>query len=458
MARKQKHEEHENHERWLVSYADFITLLFAFFVVMYAISSINQGKYRVLSDSLIAAFNEPKKSFEPIQLGDMVKSATNSSIEVISKPTLIKVPIMTLNNQESEQGKMPGAGFVSSSQDARDIQQIAQEVAEAMQKLVDQGLVTITATDLWVEVEIKDSVLFPSGSAEMRREAVDVLTRVAAILADFTNPIRVEGFTDNVPIGTHLYPSNWELSGARAASVVRLFEHLKIDSERMSAVGYGAHRPIAPNDTAEGRAKNRRVVLVVLADREVEHLLDERFRRSAAPQDLILPNAGVAAAPGNAVEETTPVSAQNMPPDSPAAPAPSVAADIAAAPVAASIAAALSPPAPVSVPEAPSAAPVIPPVLPAPAPVPVKIPAAAEKKSPAQPGAAAGSTTKRPRPPNPRPPVPIALPAMPTLPVRPLELGPPVVQPAVGSSLSLPEGSTPAAGAAVPGKTGRGSP
>jgi hypothetical protein len=200
------------------------------------------------------------------------------------------------------------------------------------------------------------------------------------------------------------------------------------------------------------------VVLVVLADREVEHLLDERFRRSAAPQDLILPNAGVAAAPGNAVEETTPVSAQNMPPDSPASQAPSVAADIAAAPVAASIAAALSPPAPVSVPEAPSAAPVIPPVLPAPAPVPVKIPAAAEKKSPVQPGTAAGSTTKRPRPPNPRPPVPIALPAMPTLPVRPLELGPPVVQPAVGSSLSLPEGSTPAAGAAVPGKTGRGSP
>jgi chemotaxis protein MotB len=283
MARKKKHEEHENHERWLVSYADFITLLFAFFVVMYAVSSVNAGKYRVLSDSLVAAFNEPKKSFEPIQVGEIVKSATNASIEIVSKPTLIKVPIVTLSNQDADKGNLPGAGFTSSPENARDIQKIADEVAEAMQKLVDMGLVAISVTDLWVEVDIKDSVLFPSGSARIRQEAVEVLTRVAAILADFSNPVRVEGFTDNVPINTPVYPSNWELSSARASSVVRLFEGHGISSSRLSAVGYGEYRPVVANDTAEGRAKNRRVVLVVLADKEVEYLLDERLRQSRCP-------------------------------------------------------------------------------------------------------------------------------------------------------------------------------
>lgn len=330
MARRKKHEEHENHERWLVSYADFITLLFAFFVVMYAISSVNQGKYRVLSDSLVAAFNEPKKSFEPIQLGDMIKSATNSSVEIISKPTLIKVPILTLHNQETDSGKLPGAGYTSSAENARDIRKIAEEVAQAMQQLVDLGLVTVSMTDLWVEVEIKDSVLFPSGSAVIRQEAVEVLTRLAGILADFTNPIRVEGFTDNVPI-SRLYPSNWELSAARAASVVRLFEGRGIASTRLSAVGYGEHRPIAGNDTPEGRAKNRRVVLVVLADKEVEYLLDERLRHLAAP-------------PSSAPASETP--APPAPPPATRPPEPAAAATAAGAPPAGAAAARAPEPAP----------------------------------------------------------------------------------------------------------------
>ena len=285
MARKKNHEEHENHERWLVSYADFITLLFAFFVVMYAVSSVNAGKYRVLSDSLVAAFNEPKKSFEPIQVGEIVKSATNASIEIVSKPTLIKVPIVTLSNQDTDKGNLPGAGFTSSPENARDIQKIADEVAEAMQQLVDMGLVAISVTDLWVEVDIKDSVLFPSGSARIRQEAIEVLTRVAAILADFTNPVRVEGFTDNVPINTPVYPSNWELSSARASSVVRLFEGHNISSTRLSAVGYGEYRPVAANDTVEGRAKNRRVVLAYV------YRLKASLRGEApAPGDLAPPD------------------------------------------------------------------------------------------------------------------------------------------------------------------------
>ncbi|MGE3298777.1 MAG: flagellar motor protein MotD [Porticoccaceae bacterium] len=412
MARKKKHEEHENHERWLVSYADFITLLFAFFVVMYAVSSVNAGKYRVLSDSLVAAFNEPKKSFEPIQLGEMVKSATNASIEIVSKPTLIKVPITSLSNQESEQGKMPGAGVASSAENARDIQKIADEVAQAMQQLVDKGLVSISMTDLWVEVEIKDSVLFPSGSAQIHPEAIEVLTRLATILADFTNPVRIEGFTDNVPITTQVYPSNWELSAARAASVVRLFERQGLSSTRLSAVGYGEYRPIDTNDTVEGRAKNRRVVLVVLADKEVEQLLDERLRQSVA--------ADVPAAVSAVVE-----------PDSPATPA--------AAPVEVAAPAVMEAP---SGGNADDSADAVEDGKPTAEAAPVEAPrAAVVPQAPAQ---AQGSGKPPARngagislPPNPRPLRAITPLVVPALPERPLELAPPAQQPRVDLGLPL---------------------
>ncbi|MCC6301871.1 MAG: flagellar motor protein MotD [Gammaproteobacteria bacterium] len=412
MARKKKHEEHENHERWLVSYADFITLLFAFFVVMYAVSSVNQGKYRVLSDSLVAAFNEPKKSFEPIQLGEMVRSATNASIEIVSKPTLIKVPIVTLFNREEDEGKMPGAGVASSEESARTIQQIAEEVAQALQKLVDLGLVTITMTDLWVEVEIKDSVLFPSGSAQIHPEAVQVLTRLAAILAGFANPVRIEGFTDNVPITTRFFPSNWELSAARAASVVRLFERQGIASPRLSAVGYGEHRPIAANDSAEGRAKNRRVVMVVLADKEVEYLLDERLRQSVSAE---VPGAvstvteggtGAAISPAGA---TTPAPTEDRPGAGAADAAPPAAVEeegaaVEAAPV---VIAPVAPPATVS-----------------------KAPTEARDA-----GGASRNGGTRPLPPNPRPPRALAPPVVPALPERPLELVPPARSPGLGLEL-----------------------
>lgn len=411
MARKKKHEEHENHERWLVSYADFITLLFAFFVVMYAVSSVNAGKYRVLSDSLVAAFNEPKKSFEPIQLGEMVKSATNASIEIVSKPTLIKVPITSLSNQESEQGKMPGAGVASSPEHARDIQKIADEVAQAMQQLVDKGLVSISMTDLWVEVEIKDSVLFPSGSAQIHPEAVEVLTRLATILADFTNPVRIEGFTDNVPITTQVYPSNWELSAARAASVVRLFERQGLSSTRLSAVGYGEHRPIASNDTVEGRAKNRRVVLVVLADKEVEHLLDERLRQTVSTDGPGTTSA-VAGLDSSASPADLPAEAA-VPAEMQPSPATVVDNAVDTMEVGEPVAEA----APV---EAPRAA-----VVP-------QVPAQAQGA-----GKPARSGPGVSLPPNPRPLRAITPLVVPALPGRPLELAPPAQQPRVEIGLPL---------------------
>jgi chemotaxis protein MotB len=286
MARKKRTEDHENLERWMVSYADFITLLFAFFVVMYAISSINEGKYRVLSDALVAAFRDPRKTVDPIQLGQITHSSTtNSTAEFIERPRIAGIPVTIVKTTGPDMLENTAEEAMDEDRrKARNIIKIAEAVSRALQQLVDQGLVNVRTGDQWLEVEIKDSVLYPSGSAQLQSEAIPVLHKVAEILRPFPNPIRVEGFTDNMPINTLLYPSNWELSGARAASVVRLFVTEGIEPKRMSALGYSEFRPIATNETAAGRAQNRRVVLVVLADEALARVLDQSPAVESAPR------------------------------------------------------------------------------------------------------------------------------------------------------------------------------
>ena len=251
MARRRHEEEHENHERWLVSYADFITLLFAFFVVMYAISSVNEGKYRVLSDALEAAFRAPPRSMEPIQVGRLARLALEPDALVALPP----LPPPALGGDPG--GELAGR---------EGLPRVAHEVTRALRPLVDMGLVRVRRRPDGVHIEVASGVLFPSGSARLTPEAMPVLERLAQVLRTVPNPVRVEGHTDNVPIRTTLYPSNWELSAARAASVVRLFERLGVDPGRLIAVGYGEHRPVADNATPEGRRRNRRVVVVVLAE------------------------------------------------------------------------------------------------------------------------------------------------------------------------------------------------
>jgi chemotaxis protein MotB len=243
MARRRKEEEHENHERWLVSYADFITLLFAFFVVMYAISSVNEGKYRVLSDSISSAFrNVPGSS-----VGAVVQVNPSAPMPVLipfKKPQIanIKTDATREKNRELLRSK-------------------AKEITEALAPLVQQGQVRITEGALGITVEINASVLFDSGEARLQVPAMRALTAVGQILATTDFPITVEGHTDNAPINTPLFPSNWELSGARAASVVRLFIDTGVDPRRLTATGYAEQRPMADNAAPEGRQRNRRVAI-----------------------------------------------------------------------------------------------------------------------------------------------------------------------------------------------------
>ena len=295
MARKKKHEEHENHERWLISYADFITLLFAFFVVMYSVSSVNEGKYRVLSDALVAAFRAPAKSMQPVQVGQAAKSPAGVEFSIRKSPAVIKSfdrPLPAPNSKDGQKekqaelkrnsGKAQDAAKAQSqtqtpSEAAAAIQKMADEIEHAMQNLIKEDLISVRRSTFWLEVEINTSILYSSGNARLAPDAVPVLEELAKILTPFPNAVHVEGFTDDVPINTLTFPSNWELSAARAASVVTLFAKTGIDPARLAAIGYGEYRPVADNDTEEGRAKNRRVVVVVMSG------VDKRDASKAAP-------------------------------------------------------------------------------------------------------------------------------------------------------------------------------
>ena len=238
----------ENVDRWLVSYAEFVTLLFAFFVVMYAISSVNEGKYRVLSDTLVAAFNTPPKSTEPIQLGKPVtETPAQQTAPGIAKPIRVEPP--KVDDQKARMAL------------------IANRVSESLRPLIDRNEIKVSFNKLWVEVEIKSSILYSSGSAELEIEAYTPLKKLANVIKDLPNHIDVEGHTDNLPIKTSIYPSNWELSASRAASVVHLFTKQGIPPERLAAIGFGQFRPMASNSTVNGRRQNRRVKVVILADK-----------------------------------------------------------------------------------------------------------------------------------------------------------------------------------------------
>ncbi|WP_025165474.1 flagellar motor protein MotD [Pseudomonas taeanensis] len=294
MARRRHHEEHENHERWLVSYADFITLLFAFFVVMYSISSVNEGKYKVLSETLTGVFSQPDRSIKPIPVGE-------------EKPRTSE-PDKSMVDEDLSQAT------------ADSLQSIADSVREAFGELIKTDQLKVRGNELWIEIELSSSLLFPSGDAVPNNAAFDLIEKVAKILAPYENPVHVEGFTDNLPIQTSQFPSNWELSAARAASIVRMLAMDGVNPGRLASVGYGEFQPVADNDTIAGRARNRRVVLVVSRNLDVRRSVSGVGSANARP-DSALRRAGTQSAPV-AAAQVPHAGTVNPPPPSPVRVAP----------------------------------------------------------------------------------------------------------------------------------------
>jgi len=257
VTRRRRRDISVNHERWLVSYADFITLLFAFFVVMYSISQVNESKYRVLSSTLTEAFDSGSRSAR-------AKRAELAVEADAAAPAITAVP--------------PVLGDATGN-----LNQLEQAFKAEFNDLIDDQLMQVSSNELWLQVDLKDSILFSSGSAEVSDTAGDIFTRVASIITTVDNPVQIEGFTDNVPIQTSRYPSNWELSSARAAAIVKWLIDAGVEPNRLAAVGYGQHQPVASNDSAEGRAQNRRVAIMVARDQRV------RPRASAGAESEALP-------------------------------------------------------------------------------------------------------------------------------------------------------------------------
>lgn len=244
MARRKREEEHENHERWLVSYADFITLLFAFFVVMYALSSLNEGKYRVLSNSLTSAFRNV---------------TVNATGQVIIPQTATPTPPRVIAPLKPTPAKPDAA----KQQQREKMKNMAKDIMDALAPLVRAGKVRVLETSRGVTIEIADSALFAVGQAILNTESSRALAAVAEVIATSDFPVTIEGHTDNVPIKTLQFPSNWELSAVRATTVLRIFADSGVPADRLTAIGYGETRPVEPNDSIEGRARNRRVSIQI---------------------------------------------------------------------------------------------------------------------------------------------------------------------------------------------------
>ena len=269
MARKKKHEEHVNAEAWAIPYGDLVTLLFALFTVMYAMSSVNEGKFRVLSDSMIAAFNGTPKSMQPVNIGEKEPGkGGDRPLTGVSPTVFLKVKVdnstpdgslvprdPTKKESVPPSPDLPGA-----------LIRMQRKVQDAMKSLIDAKLVTVRRENMWLEIEINADILFPSGAGDFAPDAEPVLDKLAEVLKPFPNPIRVEGHTDNRPIKTTAFRSNWELSAARAASVVHQFTREGIDPLRLEIVGFGEFHPRQPNATSDGRNANRRVVVLVLEE------------------------------------------------------------------------------------------------------------------------------------------------------------------------------------------------
>lgn len=275
MARHKKHEDHVNHEAWAIPYGDLITLLLAFFVVMYALSSVNEGKYRVLSDSLVAAFRSAPKSLEPIQMGTPTRSP--GSVDVASQRTLVPIEVdkvLTLGNDGVERSRewetMRALGMSPEKIDETlaEIRDLSKLISEELETLIASDKVRVRESSFWLEIEINSGVLFPVASAGLTDQSLPIVRRLGEILSATDSRIQVEGHTDDVPIVTPEFPSNWELSAARAATVVRMFAAAGVNPRRMAALGFAEHQPASDNATLEGRAANRRVVIVVTADQD----------------------------------------------------------------------------------------------------------------------------------------------------------------------------------------------
>jgi len=259
MSRNKKAAEHANHERWLVSYADFITLLFAFFVVLFSSSQVDKRKVGKLAMAIQEAFQ---------QMG--IFQTANSRLPMVNADPLPMANVQMIDKGKgvSGLGKMPAPfeKFGSGATPPKDQPGLQKQLERALAPELQRHEVALTAQREGLVISLREIGFFDSGSARLRPTSEAAVRRIAEVLAAQPNNIRIEGHTDNVPIHNSHFASNWELSTARATELTRLFvTRYTFPPDRLSAAGYAEFHPVATNVTQEGRALNRRVDIIVLA-------------------------------------------------------------------------------------------------------------------------------------------------------------------------------------------------
>jgi chemotaxis protein MotB len=264
MARKRKRpaEEDPQHAAWAVPYGDLVTLLLAFFVVLYAVSSVNEGKYHALSNTLFTEFNGqkppgPAPGSAPGSVAVARPFPGQSAKPAVAESHEIFADTATVTRKEAEE-------IAHAHAESAALDKVADDISAAMADLIKANLVVVRRKGTTIEVEIRTDILFPSGSATLSPTAVGVIGKLTQTLASLPNPVRVEGHTDSQPIDTVAFPSNWELSSARAASVVHLLANSGVDPARLSVIGRAQYSPAQSNATAPGRNANRRVLIAIL--------------------------------------------------------------------------------------------------------------------------------------------------------------------------------------------------
>jgi chemotaxis protein MotB len=277
MSRRKRPKEHANHERWLVSYADFITLLFAFFVVLYASSQVDHRKVGRLAMAIQVAFQElgvfPASTTQvPIDMSEPMPFSTVQAIESAKR-----------NTDLSHVSSATHDSLAAAASEEANLTTLQAELQQALQHEISQHTVALHREIEGLVISLREFGFFDSGSAALKPSALPALDRIASILAVRACRLRIEGHTDNVPIHTAQMASNWELSTARSTELVRLLIlRYRFSPARLAAAGYAEYHPIASNDTAQGRAQNRRVDVVILS----EHIVTNSVAAKAAPSKL----------------------------------------------------------------------------------------------------------------------------------------------------------------------------
>ena len=257
MARKKKAAAPENHERWLVSYADFITLLFAFFVVMFASSQTDKAKAQQVSDSV-------KKALAGEKMSAMIAAVLGGAAGDTGKGNAM------MRGPGGVQSAVPMKPEDKKKEKLAELTPSLKALNEQLKKEIASGRIQISMQPRGLVVSFTQAALFASGSAEISPDAMEGLEKVGLAIRGLPNPVRVEGHTDSVPIRTPRFHSNWELSAARSIALMEILsERFGVPQERLSIAGYGDNAPVASNDSEEGRARNRRADIVILNDQGV---------------------------------------------------------------------------------------------------------------------------------------------------------------------------------------------